>query len=67
MSEYDDLCVTCGAKLSSDEIGLHKRLINRGATEFCCITCLSKRFGVTTEKLRSLIEHYRRSGCTLFD
>ena len=62
----DDLCMKCGARLSADEVGLHKRLINRGATEFMCINCLSVKFGVTAEKLRGLIEHYRRGGCSLF-
>ena len=59
-------CTLCSAKLSTDEIGLHKKLINRGATEYMCIKCLSKEFGISENSLREKIEHFRRSGCTLF-
>ncbi len=59
-------CVRCKAALSRDEIGLHKKLVNRGSTEYLCIKCLSADFKIPEEKLRELIEHYRRMGCTLF-
>ena len=61
-----EVCMTCGAPLSRDEIGLHKKLVNRGSKQFCCIHCLSKEFKVSEEELRALIERYRASGCTLF-
>lgn len=59
-------CMRCGATLSLDEIGLHKKLVNRGSTTFCCIHCLSKEFKVSEAELRDLIERYRRAGCSLF-
>lgn len=59
-------CMKCGASLSQDEIGLHKKLVNRGSTQFCCIRCLSAQFKVSEEELRELIERYRKAGCTLF-
>ena len=49
-------CITCGKTLTSDEIGLHKKLVNRGATEYMCITCLGKRFRCSEERLREKIE-----------
>jgi len=59
-------CITCGAPLSRDEIGLTKKLVNRGSTEFFCLRCLSGRFRIPEDRLRDLIEQYRRTGCTLF-
>ena len=59
-------CTACGKPLSDDEVGLHKKLVNRGATEFMCITCLGKRFCCPEERLREKIEEWRASGCMLF-
>lgn len=59
-------CKKCGRKLTFDEIGLHKKMINRGATEFLCITCLGEYFGVSEEHLRERIDHFRKEGCLLF-
>ena len=61
-----DLCAGCQTKLDSDEIGLTKKLINRGCTDFYCVNCLSKRLNLSVERLRELAERYRASGCTLF-
>ena len=59
-------CTQCGKELTRDEIGLHKKLVNRGATEHCCIECLSAHFHVSIELLREKIEQFRKDGCTLF-
>ena len=59
-------CRKCGRELESDEIGLTKKLINRGSTEFYCITCLAEMFECSEELLRNKIEYFRRSGCSLF-
>lgn len=59
-------CIRCGKPLEADEIGLHKKLINRGAKEFMCISCLSSEFGVPEDMLRKKIEEFRAMGCTLF-
>ena len=40
-------CKICGTELTRDEIGLTKKLINRGAIEFLCISCLAKKFDMT--------------------
>lgn len=61
-----EACMKCGAPLSADEIGLHRKLVNRGSTTFCCIHCLSREFKVSEEELRELIERYRRAGCSMF-
>lgn len=59
-------CIKCGAKLTPNDIGLHRKLINRGAMEFMCIRCLAKKFKVTVERLEQKIEEFREWGCTLF-
>lgn len=59
-------CIKCGTDLLSDDIGATKKLINRGTTEFMCISCLAEKFGVTTERLHEKIEYWRESGCLLF-
>jgi predicted RNA-binding Zn-ribbon protein involved in translation (DUF1610 family) len=60
-------CVTCGRELTSDEIGLSKKLINRGTTQFKCAACLAAYYQIRQERLRELIEQYRAQGCTLFE
>lgn len=62
----EDTCMKCGRKLIRDEIALTKRLINRGATEFMCLTCLAEKFKVSEERLKEKIEQFKESGCTLF-
>lgn len=59
-------CIKCGRILDSDDIGLTKKLINRGAEEFMCIDCLAQKFKVTPERLREKIEEFKAQGCLLF-
>ena len=59
-------CKKCGKTLSYDEIGIHKKMINRGATEFFCLSCLAEETGSTEEKLKERIRHFREQGCMLF-
>ena len=65
-SEQAALCKTCGREVTRDEIGLTKKLINRGAAEFLCMTCLAKKFDMTEEECETLIAHFRDAGCHLF-
>ena len=60
------ICKVCGKAVERDEIGLTKKLINRGATEFYCIECLAQKFEVTKEELEKKIVEFREMGCTLF-
>ncbi|MBR5871193.1 MAG: hypothetical protein IKZ09_09165 [Clostridia bacterium] len=59
-------CKSCGRELDRDAIGLTKKLINRGATEFLCIPCLAKKFDMTEAECKTLIAHFRDAGCHLF-
>ena len=59
-------CKECGRELTCDEVGLHKKLINRGSTEFMCINCLGAFFHCEESLLRAKIEQFREQGCMLF-
>ena len=56
----------CGRDLSADEIGLHKKMINRGAETFLCIDCLAAFFHCEVSLLEQKIEQFREQGCMLF-
>lgn len=60
------ICRKCGTSLSTDEIGIYKKMVNRGADSFLCITCLANHFDCTESDLRDKIEYFRKNGCTLF-
>lgn len=59
-------CINCARTLTNDEIGLTKKLVNRGSTSFLCLSCLAKEFSVSEELLKEKIEQFRAMGCTLF-
>lgn len=42
-------CMQCGKELTHNEIGAHRKFINRGAEQFFCKQCLAKHLGVTPE------------------
>ena len=60
-------CVRCGAALGKDDIGLTKKMVNRGATEFFCLACLADHFRLPEEALREKIKEFKAMGCRLFD
>ena len=60
------VCVKCGAKLEKDDVGAHKKLIDRGAASFMCVKCLAAHFEVPEQKIREKIEEFRAQGCLLF-
>lgn len=56
----------CGRELRHIEIGLHKKMIHRGATQYLCLTCLSAYIQVSEEALLEKAEEFKRQGCMLF-
>ena len=56
----------CGRDLTSDEVGLHKKMINRGSTEFMCLSCLAAFYHCEEALLLRKMEQFRAQGCTLF-
>lgn len=67
MLSTDEKCYECGAPLSFDEVGLHKKLINRGSQKFMCIHCLAKYYNCSVDLLKEKTEQFRQLGCLLFE
>ena len=65
-SSPDPVCSQCGRPLVPDEIGLTKKMINRGTDHYFCLSCLARHFDVSEEMLRKKIIEFREMGCTLF-
>ena len=59
-------CVSCGKELTVWDEGYFKKMVNRGATECCCIPCTAAHFGLTEEKAWEMIRRFQKTGCTLF-
>ncbi len=59
-------CIRCGKTLTYNEIGAHKKFVNRGSREFLCKMCLADKFDVAPEDIDRKIEQFKRQGCTLF-
>ncbi|MBO4342171.1 MAG: hypothetical protein J5870_03635 [Clostridia bacterium] len=60
-------CISCGKELNKDDIGFHKKMVNRGAEEFMCIDCLCEYFGLTREKADEMILKFKSMGCSMFN
>lgn len=59
-------CMQCGKALTYNEIGAHKKFINRGARQFLCRGCLAASLNVDPELIDRKIEQFKLQGCTLF-
>ena len=56
-------CKQCGRILTKDEIGLHKKLYNRGATSYFCIDCSSQYLEIPVPLLQKKIEEFIARNC----
>ena len=59
-------CMTCGRPLEQNDIGIHKRLVNRAATEYMCRWCLADYFRCDVVRIEAQIRRFQAAGCTLF-
>ncbi len=59
-------CIKCNGPFGSYDVALHKKMVNRGATEFMCSACLARWLGITEEALLQKIDQFKKQGCTLF-
>lgn len=59
-------CMKCDRELSQNDIGAHKRLVNRAATAYMCRYCLAEYFGCSVARIEAQIQRFRAAGCTLF-
>ncbi|NBJ16965.1 MAG: hypothetical protein FNP40_15700 [Dehalobacter sp. 4CP] len=61
------ICYVCGKEdLNKNEMGLNKKLLNKGAKTFYCLDCLSEYLEVDAEFLLAKVEEFKEQGCTLF-
>ncbi len=60
------ICIKCGKALKKVDVGLHKKMINRGAERWMCVDCLGEHLGVSREELLRKAEEFKKMGCTLF-
>ena len=67
MEIFYKTCMKCGARLTSDEKAIYMKLVNRSASEFLCLDCLSKKLDCDRAAFEKRIRYYRESGnCVLF-
>ena len=63
----ENQCCVCGrGPLTKDEVALTKKLIDRKALRFYCLSCLAESLGVTREDLLAKIKEFKEEGCELF-
>jgi hypothetical protein len=63
----ENKCRVCGrAPLSVDEIGLTKKLIDKQAVDFYCLSCMAELLEATEAELAVKAEEFKAQGCTLF-
>lgn len=61
-------CRVCGkTPLNKDEIGITKKLIDKRAESFYCLSCLAQFIEADTDELLEKIEEFKKEGCTLFN
>lgn len=59
-------CAYCSKeKLSKNDIGLNKKLINPGE-RIMCLTCMAEYLETTEEELKEIIKKFKQEGCALF-
>lgn len=66
--KINESCIACGkTPLSKNEIGINKKLIDAGATQFFCLSCLADYLDVSRQDILDKIEEFKEEGCKLFD
>ena len=64
---FNHYCKTCGKLLHGDEIALYRKLVDRRASEYLCLSCYAEHVQTDVSNLQSLIDFYHRTGiCSLF-
>lgn len=60
-------CIACkNNDISSDEIGLNKKMISKETNEFLCYDCLALKFKCSKDNLLFMVKRLKKLGCTLF-
>ena len=58
-------CKSCNTELKKDWIALHRKLLDKDAKEFLCISCLADTFGCEVEDLEIKIEEFKKKDASL--
>ena len=67
MKKTDKICYVCGKQnLTTDEVGLAKKLLDKNTNKFYCMSCLAEYLEVSEEELLAKAEEFKSQGCTLF-
>jgi len=60
-------CYICGKKkLSKDEVGITRKLIDKNTKYFYCYNCLAEYLEVDIDFLLIKVKEFKEEGCTLF-
>ena len=59
-------CMQCGRHLTPDEIGLYKKMVNRGSRPILSNDRMAANYGTTVAAMEERIAHFRATGCSLF-
>ena len=61
-------CVVCGKKnQNKNTMGINKKLLGKGITNFYCMDCLAEYLECTVDDLNDKIEEFKDEGCALFE
>lgn len=61
-----ETCIRCGVPVSGDAQAMTRKLINRGAQQFMCISCLARHFDTDEAEILERMQYFKDMGCTLF-
>ena len=59
-------CVSCGKRLSGDELGLYRKLISRSGDQYLCMDCIARDLGCSRTLLEKKVLQFKKLGCALF-
>ena len=62
-----DCCVCLAKNLSKNTIGINKKLLGEGITNFFCINCLADHLDCDVQDILDKIEEFKADGCILFE
>lgn len=65
--EAKSVCIQCQSPLTADERAIYRKLINRGAREHMCISCLAVYLDCPKELIEEKLQYFKKQGCTLFE
>jgi hypothetical protein len=59
-------CQSCEIELTSNDIGLSKKLFGRNTKYIFCVECLAEYFKKSKDEMFDMIKGFKAQGCELF-